>query len=106
MRLENELLEPEPEPESDFFQTLSPEAREYIDFLEEELEESIEKIENGKNAIRTFIVLLAFISENFGETADYPVRIDSDFYKDVFLKQLNDCNEFVDQFKSKKLSLE
>jgi hypothetical protein len=87
------------EPEPDFFQDLSSEARDYIEFLEDELEASIEKVDSGRKAIETFIEILSFISDNFGTTADFPVRIDNDFYKEVFQQKLIDCLEYVNEFK-------
>ena len=83
-----------------FLENASPDILEYIEFLEEELEASLERVTDGRNAISTFIDLLAFIKENFGNTADYPVRIDNDFYKDVFLKKLTECEENVNKFTS------
>jgi hypothetical protein len=83
-----------------FLENASPELLEYIEFLEEELESALEKVTDGRNAISTFVDLLAFIKENFGNTADYPVRIDNDFYKDVFLKKLTECEENVHKFSS------
>lgn len=73
---------------------------EYIDFLEEELESALERIESGRQAILSFMGILAFVKENFGETADFPVRIDSDFYRDVFLKKLTECEENLAKFKN------
>lgn len=88
--------------EIDLFANLSDEALEYIEFLEEELEAAMERIESGRQAILSFTEILSFIKENFGETADYPVRIDNDFYKDVFLKKLTECEDNVTKFKNGK----
>lgn len=74
---------------------------EYIEALEEHIQELITANQYGREAMQTFIDILTFIGTNFGETADYPVRIDSDFYKDVFLKELNQCQEKVEIFLEK-----
>lgn len=71
---------------------------EYVEFLEEELECALEAVESGRQALSTFVELLSFIKNNFGETADFPVRIDNDFYKEVFLKKLLDCEDNLSKF--------
>lgn len=107
MNEENTLDDFESEdPEPDFFKDLSQEARDYVDFLEEELEISIAQVESARSAVETFVEILAFIRENFGETADFPVRIDSDFYREVFLKKLEDCYGHLDNLKENKSSFE
>lgn len=86
--------------EIDLFANLSDEALEYIEFLEEELEAAMERIESGRQSILSFTQILSFIKENFGETADFPVRIDSDFYREVFLKKLTECEDNITKFKN------
>jgi hypothetical protein len=61
----------------------------YIEALEDRLYSALEQIKDLELAVESFADLLEFISENFGETADFPVRIDSDFYRDVFVEKIS-----------------
>lgn len=78
------------------------ELEKYIDILEEELESCYDVINRGENAINSFLEILEFIRTNFGDTADFPVRIDSDFYQEVFLKQIENCYQKVIAYNSEE----
>lgn len=69
----------------------------YIEMLEKELCDSIGQNVLYREAIHSFVDLLDFINTNFGETADFPVRIDSDFYKDQFVGILAKTQRLVEE---------
>ena len=69
----------------------------YIEMLEKELCYSIRQNVVFKEAIHSFVELLEFINTNFGETADFPVRIDSDFYKEQFIGILSKTQGLVEE---------
>lgn len=75
----------------------------YIEMLEKELCDSISQNVLFKEAIHSFVELLEFINANFGETADFPVRIDSDFYKDQFVGILAKTQRLVEEAKEIKV---
>jgi hypothetical protein len=75
----------------------------YIEMLEKELCDSISQNVLFKEAIHSFVDLLEFINTNFGETADFPVRIDSDFYKDQFVEILAKTQRLVEEAKEIKV---
>ena len=75
----------------------------YIEMLEKELCDSISQNVLFKEAIYSFVELLDFINTNFGETADFPVRIDSDFYKDQFVGILAKTQRLVEEAKEIKV---
>ena len=75
----------------------------YIEMLEKELCNSISQNVLFKEAIHSFVDLLDFINTNFGETADFPVSIDSDFYKDQFVEILAKTQRLVEEAKEIKV---
>jgi hypothetical protein len=75
----------------------------YIEMLEKELCDSISQNVLFKETIYSFVELLDFINTNFGETADFPVRIDSDFYRDQFIGILAKTQSLVEEAKSIKV---
>ena len=75
----------------------------YIEMLEKELCDSISQNVLYREAIHSFVDLLDFINTNFGETADFPVRIDSDFYKDQFIGILAKTQSLVEEASGMKV---
>jgi hypothetical protein len=75
----------------------------YIEMLEKELCDSIRQNVVFKEAIHSFVELLEFINTNFGETADFPVRIDSDFYKEQFIGILAKTQGLVEEVSAIKV---
>ena len=75
----------------------------YIEMLEKELCDSISQNVLFKEAIHSFVELLEFINANFGETADFPVRIDSDFYRDQFIEILAKTQNLLEEAKGVKV---
>lgn len=71
---------------------------EYIEHLEKYIEALAETNRYGHEAMQTFVDLLAFIGENFGNTLDYPIRIDNDFYEGLFDEKLRSCQEKLTAF--------
>ena len=67
------------------------ELQEYITLLEEGLGEAAAREALLSKAINSFFDILNFIKENVGETSDFPVRIDSDFYNGYFTTLLAEC---------------
>lgn len=74
----------------------------YIEMLEKELVDAISQNVFYQETIHSFIELLDFIKTNFGETADFPVRIDSDFYRDQFIGILAKTQDLLEEAKAKK----
>jgi hypothetical protein len=74
----------------------------YIEMLEKELHDSLSQNIFYEKTIHSFVELLDFIKTNFGETADFPVRIDSDFYKEEFLGILSKTQDFLEEVKGMK----
>lgn len=72
--------------------------QEYIKLLEDHIINLIEANRFGREALETFTDLLEFIGENFGDTSDFPIRIDSDFYEGLFVEKLKACQEAVEDF--------
>jgi hypothetical protein len=75
----------------------------YIEMLEKELCDSINQNVLFKETIYYFVELLDFINTNFGETAYFPVRIDSDFYRDQFIGILAKTQDLLEEAKSIKV---
>jgi hypothetical protein len=75
----------------------------YIEMLEKELCDSINQNVLFQETIHSFVDLLDFIKTNFGETADFPVRIDSDFYRDQFIGILAKTQDLLEEAKSIKV---
>jgi hypothetical protein len=71
---------------------------EYIEHLEAHIEALSEANTYGLKTIETFVELLDFIGENFGTTADFPIRIDNDFYEGVFSEQISACQNNLEKF--------
>lgn len=106
----NNTNQPEPEPKVVSSAILSEETvasilgepempdKEYIEYLEKFIEALIETNTFGHQAIQSFIELLGFIGENFGDTADFPIRVDNDFYEGLFSEKLSKCQSQIEQF--------
>ena len=75
----------------------------YIEMLEKELGDSISQNVFFQETIHSFVELLDFIKTNFGETADFPVRIDSDFYRDQFIGILAKTQNLLEEAKGVKV---
>lgn len=75
----------------------SPEIQNYIDFIETALEGTIQETVFYSKVISSMFGLLNFIKYNVGETSDFPIRIDSDFYNDHFLRLLKECQNNFSQ---------
>lgn len=75
----------------------------YIELLESELRDSLNQNIFYEKTIYSFVELLDFIKTNFGETADFPVRIDSDFYKDQFIGILSKTHDLLEEAKNMKV---
>lgn len=71
---------------------------EYVPLLEQHILGLVEANQIGREALETFVDLLEFIGTNFGDTKDFPIRIDSDFYEEAFLVKLKACQEAVETF--------
>lgn len=70
----------------------------YIEHLEKYIEVLAETNRFGHQAIQTFVDLLEFIGDNFGNTLDFPIRVDNDFYEGLFSEKLRVCQESIEEF--------
>lgn len=93
-----ELASLEPEIDQELQDALDMPDADYIEHLEKYIEVLAETNRFGHQAIQTFVDLLEFIGDNFGNTLDFPIRVDNDFYEGLFSEKLRVCQESIEEF--------